>query len=124
GWVLSSGPGEVAWKAESARSALPGSEAAEFIVRGKLADKPGTLWFKVLQTCDKGSADWAQIPTPESTDKPSRPAARLEARPAGVAAVDVREAWIRATVPGQSGTGAFMKLTAPAGARLVGASTP
>jgi copper(I)-binding protein len=39
-------------------------------------------------------------------------------------AVDVRDAWIRASVPGQSGTGAFMNLNAPAGARLVGASTP
>ncbi|WP_083745761.1 copper chaperone PCu(A)C [Variovorax sp. KK3] len=42
----------------------------------------------------------------------------------GAAPVDVRDAWVRATVPGQSGTGAFMKLTAPAGARLVGVSTP
>jgi copper(I)-binding protein len=42
----------------------------------------------------------------------------------GAAAVDVRDAWIRASVPGQSGTGAFMKLNAAAGARLVGASTP
>ncbi|OUM04380.1 copper chaperone PCu(A)C [Variovorax sp. JS1663] len=42
----------------------------------------------------------------------------------GAAAVEVRDAWARASVPGQSGTGAFMKLTAPAGARLVGASTP
>jgi len=42
----------------------------------------------------------------------------------GVAAVDVRDAWIRASVPGQSGTGAFMKLSAPSGARLVGATTP
>ena len=42
----------------------------------------------------------------------------------GAAAVDVRDAWVRASVPGQSGTGAFMKLKAPAGARLVGASTP
>ena len=29
-----------------------------------------------------------------------------------------------ASVPGQSGTGAFMKLSAPSGTRLVGASTP
>jgi copper(I)-binding protein len=40
------------------------------------------------------------------------------------AAVQVRDAWVRQSVPGQSGTGAFMKLTAPAGARLVGVSTP
>ena len=42
----------------------------------------------------------------------------------GAAAVDMRDAWVRASVPGQSGTGAFMKLKAPADARLVGASTP
>lgn len=40
------------------------------------------------------------------------------------APVQVRDAWVRQSVPGQSGTGAFMKLTAPAGARLVGVSTP
>lgn len=40
------------------------------------------------------------------------------------AAVMVRDAWVRPSVPGQSGTGAFMTLTAPAGARLVGVATP
>ena len=40
------------------------------------------------------------------------------------AAVEVRDAWVRPAVPGQSGTGAFMKLSAPAGARLVGVQTP
>ena len=48
--------------------------------------------------------------------------ASVLAQPA--APVEVQDAWVRAAVPGQSGTGAFMKLTAPAGARLVGASTP
>ncbi len=38
--------------------------------------------------------------------------------------VDVRGAWARATVPGQSATGAFMKLTAKEGAKLVSASSP
>lgn len=38
--------------------------------------------------------------------------------------VKVEGAWARASVPGQKGTGAFMKLTAPQGARLVGASSP
>ena len=38
--------------------------------------------------------------------------------------VQVRDGWVRQSVPGQSGTGAFMKLTAPAGTRLVGVSTP
>ncbi|WP_219211374.1 copper chaperone PCu(A)C [Variovorax boronicumulans] len=40
------------------------------------------------------------------------------------APVDVQDAWVRAAVPGQSGTGAFMKLTAHEGLKLVGASTP
>ena len=40
------------------------------------------------------------------------------------APVEVQDAWVRAAVPGQSGTGAFMKLTAHAGLRLVGVTTP
>ncbi len=44
--------------------------------------------------------------------------------PAGVAAVDVRDAWVRQTVPGQAAPAPSLKLTAPSGARLVGVSTP
>ena len=40
------------------------------------------------------------------------------------AQVDVSNAWVRTAVPGQSGTGAFMSLTAKDGARLVAASSP
>lgn len=38
--------------------------------------------------------------------------------------VDVKDAWVRAAVPGQSGTGAFMNITAKDGAKLVGVSSP
>ena len=38
--------------------------------------------------------------------------------------VEVKDAWVRSTVPGQKGTGAFMKLTAREATRLVGVSTP
>ncbi|HAL39451.1 MAG TPA: hypothetical protein DCP03_15595, partial [Polaromonas sp.] len=38
--------------------------------------------------------------------------------------VEVKDAWVRATVPGQKGTGAFMSITAKDGAKLVGASFP
>ena len=123
GWALSSSGREVAWKAQTPGDALPATERAEFIVRGKLTTQPGPLYFKVLQTYDTGSADWAQLPT-SGTEKQAYPAARLDVLAPGVAAVDVRDAWVRQTVPGQSGTGAFMKLTAPAGARLVSVSTP
>lgn len=40
------------------------------------------------------------------------------------APVKVEAAWVRATVQGQQGTGAFMNLTAPEGGRLVGVSSP
>ena len=38
--------------------------------------------------------------------------------------VDVRDAWVRTAVPGQQGTGAFMKITAKDATRLVGVSSP
>jgi len=123
GWTLATAPGSVTWRAESAQAALPATERAEFVVTGKLPAKPGTLWFKVLQSCDVGSADWAEVPA-APTDKPAFPAARLDVLAPGVAAVEVRDAWVRFAVKGQSGTGAFMTLAAPSGARLVGVTTP
>ena len=39
----------------------------------------GTLWFKVLQVCDSGQVDWAEVPGVDgASEKPARPAARLE----------------------------------------------
>ena len=38
--------------------------------------------------------------------------------------VEVKDAWARATVPGQKATGAFMKLTAKEGTKLVAISSP
>lgn len=38
--------------------------------------------------------------------------------------VEVKDAWARTSVPGQKATGAFMKLTAKDGAKLVAISTP
>jgi copper(I)-binding protein len=38
--------------------------------------------------------------------------------------IQVTDAWVRSTVQGQKGSGAFMKLTSKNGARLVGVATP
>lgn len=38
--------------------------------------------------------------------------------------VEVKDAWVRTAVPGQQGTGAFMKITAKESTRLVGISSP
>lgn len=54
----------------------------------------------------------------------SPPAISSSVAPAGTAPVEVRDGWVRPAVPGQSGTGAFMKLSAPSGSRLIGVSTP
>lgn len=44
--------------------------------------------------------------------------------PAKAQSVDVKGAWIRGTVAGQKGTGAFMELTSKRAARLVAAASP
>lgn len=51
-------------------------------------------------------------------------AATVFAAHAQTAAVDVQGAWVRAAVPGQKATGAFMTLTARQNQTLVSASSP
>ena len=46
------------------------------------------------------------------------------AQPASTPPVRVEAAWVRASVPGQAGTGAFMRLTASEPLSLVGVATP
>ena len=46
------------------------------------------------------------------------------AAPAVSKSIDVKNAWIRTTVQGQKGTGAFMTITSKDGAKLVGGSSP
>jgi periplasmic copper chaperone A len=41
-----------------------------------------------------------------------------------IADVTVKDAWVRTTVPGQKGTGAFMSITSKSDLQLVGASSP
>lgn len=53
---------EVHWQANDATAALPADFYDEFVVRGSLPERPGPLWFKVLQSCDVGAMDWAQVP--------------------------------------------------------------
>lgn len=50
--------------------------------------------------------------------------ALTSAMSAAFAQVVVADAWVRATVPQQQASGAFMKLTAPKGMRLVEARSP
>jgi len=51
-------------------------------------------------------------------------AATLAAAPLAAAQVTVSDAWIRAVVPGQMATGAFMRVTAATDATLVAVASP
>jgi uncharacterized protein YcnI len=70
---------EISWTAADQDHALPDAHYDEFVLRGGLPAAAGPVWFKVLQTCEKGSIDWAQIPAQgTSTSGLKFPAALLE----------------------------------------------
>lgn len=75
---------EITWTAISKDSYLPDGYYDEFVLRGGLPKKDGAMWFKVLQTCEKGANDWSQIPA-AGVDAHSlkSPAALLEILPSG-----------------------------------------
>jgi uncharacterized protein YcnI len=70
---------EVSWTANSKDSALPDAWYDEFVLRGSTPQQPGALWFKVLQSCEKGQNDWSQVPASGTSTKGLKsPAALLE----------------------------------------------
>jgi uncharacterized protein YcnI len=76
---------EINWTAASRESWLPDAFFDEFVLRGTLPDRPGVMWFKVLQTCENGSTDWSEIPTAGvSTEGMKSPAILLKILPAGM----------------------------------------
>lgn len=78
---------EITWTAASKDSWLPDAYYDEFVLRGGLPHAAGPAWFKVLQTCEKGSIDWAEIPAEgRSTKGLKYPAALLEIKAAEPAA--------------------------------------
>ena len=70
---------EISWTASSADNALPDGFYDEFVLRGTTPMKPGPLWFKVVQSCAKGSNDWVEVPAKGTSTKGLKmPAALLE----------------------------------------------
>jgi copper(I)-binding protein len=123
---------ELEWVASSKEASLPDGTSDEFAFMTKLPEKAGPVWLRVLQTCEKGQNDWAEIPaTGTSTKGMKYPAALLTLKaegtagaPAGNANVAVSDAWVRPTVTGQKATGAFLKLVAKENSKLLSVSTP
>lgn len=73
---------EVTWTATAPEHALPDAWYDEFVLRGQLAVPGGALWFKVLQTCDQGATDWAEVPSHGTSTKGMKaPAVLLDVMP-------------------------------------------
>ena len=78
---------DITWSANSKDSWLPDAWYDEFVLRGSLPGLAGPMWFKVLQTCEKGSHNWSEVPAVgTSTEGLKSPAALLEIIESGSAA--------------------------------------
>ena len=63
GWAIAIEPNKlVTWTATRQDAALQNAHFDEFVLRGKLPDAAGPMWFKVVQTCQDGVNSWTQIP--------------------------------------------------------------
>ena len=70
---------EITWTATAQVHWLPDAHYDEFVLRGGLPAAAGPMWFQVMQTCEKGSIDWAEVPaTGTSTQGLKYPAVLLE----------------------------------------------
>lgn len=70
---------EMSWTANSRDSALPDAFYDEFVLRGTTPAKAGPIWFKVVQTCEKGSNQWVEVPVAGTSTKGLKtPAALLD----------------------------------------------
>ncbi|MEC5386863.1 YcnI family protein [Uliginosibacterium sp. H3] len=57
------------------------AEYDEFVIAVTVPESAGKRWIRVLQQCEKGQNDWAEIPV-EGQEKPRFPAALLDIVPA------------------------------------------
>lgn len=58
GWTISASPRETSWKG----GPLPDDQFDEFNLLIKLPDAPGKHVIKVVQQCEKGRAEWTELP--------------------------------------------------------------
>jgi uncharacterized protein YcnI len=58
GVTITSAVREVSWKG----GPLPDGQYDEFSMQVKLPDAAGKYYFKVTQACDKGRAEWSEVP--------------------------------------------------------------
>ena len=79
GTTVTEGVQQISWTAKDPANALPNALADEFVFKVMTRAQAGTAWFKVVQTCEKGSVSWTEIPAPgQSAHSVKFPAAALE----------------------------------------------
>jgi uncharacterized protein YcnI len=81
GATITSAVREVSWKG----GPLPDAQYDEFSMQVKLPDAAGKYYFKVTQVCEKGRAEWSELPAAPGA-KMKFPAPMLEVMPAAAAA--------------------------------------
>ncbi|CAN5669451.1 YcnI family protein [soil metagenome] len=70
---------EITWTASGKENWLQDAWYDEFVLRGGLPEQAGAVWFRVLQTCETGQVDWAQVPASGTSTKGLKnPAALVE----------------------------------------------
>lgn len=120
---------KVVWTAEAGKALGP-QEKGELPVELQVPGQPGPLWIGVVQKCGSEAVQWIELPKQgTSTEGLKRPAVLLQVVTAQEAAAfaaqpTIENGWVRASVPGQQATGAFMRIVAKEPTQLVSVSTP
>jgi uncharacterized protein YcnI len=77
GGQITEGVSEVIWTGK-----LEDAHYDEFVLRGKLPDQPGMMWWPIVQECANGAHRWIEIPAEgQSADSLKEPAAGLKIVP-------------------------------------------
>lgn len=73
----------ITWRATSREAWLPDAHYDEFVLRGQAPERPGPLWFKVQQLCERGQWNWEEMPAAGGTSTRGlrAPAVLLEVKP-------------------------------------------
>jgi uncharacterized protein YcnI len=74
----------ISWTAKTPADYLQSDWYDEFVLQAKLPTQAGMLYWPVLQVCEEGRMDWAEVPKPgQKLSDLKSPAAALELMPAG-----------------------------------------
>jgi len=72
----------ISWTAKTPADYLQNDWYDEFVLQAKLPAKSGMLYWPVLQVCEDGKVDWAEVPKPgQKLSDLKNPAAALELMP-------------------------------------------